>query len=117
MMAECSYAFKNIICQLKSMPVRAYKKKKSKLKSFFVDPKRLRASSVFGYVMRVGVGLKEKEKTGGRERERPPAYSPADLKCVLSRAIFSRGNGQKSRRNTADNRKKIIRSNLPLQCG
>lgn len=29
------------------------------------------------------------ERERHREKERPPAYSPADLKCVLSRAIFS----------------------------
>ncbi len=83
---------------MKSMPVRSNKK-------CFVDPKRLRALAACDYIMSVGVGLKEKEKNGGRGRERPPAYSLADLKCVLSRAIFSWGNGQKSCRNTADKRK------------
>lgn len=82
-----------------------------------MDPKRLRAFASCDYIMSVGVGLKEKEKNGGRGRERPPAYSLADLKCVLSRAIFSWGNGQKSCRNTADKRKKwytlICHYNMP----
>lgn len=47
---------------MKSMPVRSNKK-------CFVDPKRLRASAACDYIMSVGVGLKEKEKNGGRGRE------------------------------------------------
>jgi len=40
-----------------------------------------------------------------REKEIPQAYSPADLKCVFSRAIFSVRKWAKVSRNTAENRK------------
>ncbi len=86
---------------MKSMPVRSNKK-------CFVDPKKVKSPCCMWLYHECGGWPQRKGKERReRKRERPPAYSLADLKCVLSRAIFSWGNGQKSCRNTADKRTKL----------